>query len=194
MNQLDDGAARRKRHRRQRRLIAILGFLVFVTGMAWFFESQSTTTVIVLRYPEPEAEQLPTAGARNAALARTIATIDVVNGVDAIYAAPVEAAQKMAQPISLASEAPVYSMYDPSDVEPLARAVIEDFKGKIVLIITEPDQVAPTIRELHGSKKISEATASELDNLFIVSIPWFGKVKTLQLKYGSPTVDSFNMP
>jgi hypothetical protein len=27
---------------------------------------------------------------------------------------------------------------------------------------------------------------NEFDNLYIVSIPWFGKVKTLRLRYGAP--------
>ena len=30
----------------------------------------------------------------------------------------------------------------------------------------------------------------EYDNLYIVTIPWFGKVKTLRLKYGAPYVAS----
>ena len=27
---------------------------------------------------------------------------------------------------------------------------------------------------------------NEFDNLYIVSIPWYGKVKTLRLRYGAP--------
>ena len=62
------------------------------------------------------------------------------------------------------------------------------------LIFRDDDTLAPhdaipkLIQELHGSKKLPPIEPNEYDNLYIVSIPWFGKVKTLRLKFGRPYV------
>ena len=33
-----------------------------------------------------------------------------------------------------------------------------------------------------------EIARSEFDNIYIVSIPWFGKTKTIRFRYGEPYV------
>ena len=45
---------RRRRRRRQRRAAAVVSFMTLALGMAWFFESQATTTVLVVRHADPE--------------------------------------------------------------------------------------------------------------------------------------------
>jgi hypothetical protein len=55
-----------------------------------------------------------------------------------------------------------------------------------VLVVTHTEPLPVLIRELHGSKKVPPMAADEHDNIYIVSIPWYGKVKTLRLRYGAP--------
>ena len=43
---------RRRRRRRLRRQAAVLIFLMVAFGLAWFFESQATTTVVFVRYAD----------------------------------------------------------------------------------------------------------------------------------------------
>lgn len=64
--------------------------------------------------------------------------------------------------------------------------MLRDYKGKIVLVVTDREALPLLIRELQGSKKVPPIADSEHDNLYIVSIPWYGKVKTLRLRYGMP--------
>jgi hypothetical protein len=163
--------------------------------MAWFFESQATTTIIVVRY----ADQPVNAGfgplsrdgeQRSSELARVLGDVDVVAGVDAIFVAPVEKARKTALPLATLNNAPVYNIEDPADVESIVQRILTEFKGKIVLIVTEPEYISPVIIEMHGSKKLPVIEADEFDNLYIVSIPWFGKVKTLRLRFGTPYIPS----
>ena len=40
--------------------------------------------------------------------------------------------------------------------------------------------------ELGASKKVPMIADNEYDNIYIVSIPWFGKTKTIRLRYGEP--------
>jgi phosphohistidine phosphatase SixA len=182
----------RKRRRRRRRLIAIAGFVVIATGLAWFFESQATTTVILVRYADQQSRfvgpaSLSMAGERRSEeLARVLGDVDVVAGVDAVFVAPFDRARQTALPLATKNGAPVFNIDDPADAEGLVKRILTEFKGKIVLIVTEPEYISPTIIEMHGSKKLPAIETAEFDNIYIVTIPWFGKVKTLRLRYGIP--------
>ena len=194
MNEQQELLARRRKRRRQRRFVSIVGFLVLSIGLAWFFESQATTTVIVARYADrsvltPVDPGLSPKGQRRALeLARVLGNVDVVAGVDAIFVAPLRRTMETGTPLAKLNNAPIHTIENPEDVESLVLRILNEYKGKIVLVITEPDLIQPLIAEMQGSKKLSEIADNEHDNLFIVSIPWFGKVKTLQLRYGSPFV------
>jgi len=185
----------RRRRRRQRRAVAIAGFVLLAIGLAWFFESQATTTVIVTRYadlPLAAAAQ-PAAGTSLSArgerrareLARLLGDVDVVAGIDAIFVTDDRRSRDTGAPLAARSSAPVHTVQDPADVEGLVLRILREYKGKIVLIITDPELMQPVIAEMQGSKKLPELAADEYDNLYIVSIPWFGKVKTLRLHFGA---------
>ena len=192
MNQQQEMRASRRKRRRQRRLVSIVGFLLFATGMAWFFELQATTTVIVTRYAEKPSVTAADTGLnargqeRARELARVLTDVDVVAGVDAIFVLPLERSMETGMPLASLNNAPVHTIDDPEDVEALVLRILDEYKGKIVLVVTEPDIIQPLIAEMHGSKKLPDMAEKEHDNLYIVSIPWFGKVKTLRLRYGLP--------
>ena len=42
------------------------------------------------------------------------------------------------------------------------------------------------IANLGASKKVPPIAEGEYDNIYIISIPWFGKTKTIRLRYGEP--------
>ena len=184
---------RRRRRRRLRRQAAVLLFLMLAFALAWFFESQATTTVMFVRYAETGSDAgigsnpgLSAAGqARAEELARVIGRADVVTGVDAIFATQYRHTQETAEPLARALRLPVH-VVDVTDVKGLLERILGDWKGKIVLVVTHPEPLPLLIRELHGSKKVPPIAATEHDNLYVVSIPWYGKVKTLRLKYGEP--------
>jgi hypothetical protein len=61
--------------------------------------------------------------------------------------------------------------------------VVHAHKGDIVLIVSHSDAIAPLIDELHGSKRLPAFGSNDYGDLYIVTIPSFGKVKTLRLPY-----------
>ena len=181
----------RKRRRRRNRLTGVLLFVIASIGLAWFFESQATTTLIFVRHAEKaqtpvDNPGLTTAGTQRALeLQRVLADIDVVASLDAVYVSQFRRTLDTARPIARLAEIDPRP-FDTSNVEGAVSEIVERHKGKIVLIVGHSNTIAPMIAALGGSKKVPAIAENEYDNLYIVTIPWFGKVKTLRLRYGAP--------
>ena len=76
--------------------------------------------------------------------------------------------------------------YDPSDNEAILEKILKLHKGKIILVVAHSNTVPTLIADLGASKNVPPIGHSEYDNIYIVSIPWFGKTKTIRLRYGEP--------
>jgi broad specificity phosphatase PhoE len=171
-----------------------LGFVFVAIGLAWFFEQRATTTVIFVRHADTNAPVAQNADPplnergrrRSELLADFLEDVDVVAGVDAIYANETKRTQETAAPLANRLNLKV-EIEDPERVQTFMRDVLRKHKGDIILIVTEADAIAPLVEELHGSKNIPPMGPEEYDDVYIVSIPWFGKVKTLRVRYGQGT-------
>ena len=181
----------RRRRRRRRRILASALFLAFALTLAWIFESQATTTVVFVRYAELANNGSANPGLSDAGrtraeeLSRVAGDIDVVAGVDAIFATQYRSTQETAEPLAERMQLPV-QVVDSSNVDGLEQMILKEYKGKIVLVISDREAIPALIEAFHGSKRLPAMATSEHDNVYIVSIPWYGKVKTLRLKYGTP--------
>ena len=183
----------RRRKRRRRRIQVIIIYTAIAIGLAWFFESQATTTIIFVRHAEkavaPAGDPgLSAAGQRLAEeLARQLVDADVIRGVDAIYSTPLRRAKETAQMVADALDLPVYT-YDVDDVEPILESILKKHKGKIILVVAHSNTLPVLIANLGASKRVPPIAEEEYDNIYIISIPWFGKTKTIRLRYGEPFV------
>ncbi|NIL92944.1 MAG: hypothetical protein GTO71_00530 [Woeseiaceae bacterium] len=183
----------RKRRRRRRRTIVIVIYTAIAVGLAWFFESQATTTIIFVRHAErasvpADDPGLSEAGKQRVAeLTRQLKDADVVAGIDAIYSTPFRRTQETVQPIADALDLPI-NTYDPSDTEAVLERILKAHKGKIILVVAHSDTVPVLIANLGASKKVPPIHEDEYDNIYIISIPWFGKTKTIRLRFGEPFV------
>ena len=167
--------------------------MVLALGLAFFFESQATTTVIVVRHADIEPGLgadlgLSAQGAMRAEeLSRVLADVDVVQGLDAILVAPGRASRETAEPLARRQNLPVQEV-DTASPKALARRILKEFKGQIVLVVAEAEAIPVLIPRFQGSKKLLAMADAEYDNLYVVTIPWYGKVKTLRLRYGGRPV------
>ncbi len=183
----------RRHRRRRRRAQIIIIYTAIAVGLAWFFESQATTTVIFVRHAEKAAAPaddppLSMAGKQRASeLARQLVDADVVAGVDAIYSTSFRRTEETVQPVAVALNVPITS-YDASNTETIMDEIVREHKGKIVLVVGHSNTVPVLIGSIGASKKVPEIDEDEYDNIYIVSIPWFGKTKTIRLRYGAPYV------
>ncbi len=183
--------AERRKMRHRRRLQIVVLYTAIAIGLAWFFESQATTTMIFVRHAERALEPADNPGLnadgqrRVSELTRQLVDADVVAGIDAIYSTPFRRTLETAQPLATALGLDI-NQYDPADNEAVLAEILKRHKGKIILIVGHSDTVPTLIADLGASKKVPAIAHSEYDNIYIVSIPWFGKTKTIRLRYGEP--------
>ena len=188
---ISDTERRKRRHRRRIQVIVIYTALAF--GLAWFLESQATTTVIFVRHaekmtmPEDDPGLSPAGERRVAELTRQLVDADVVAGIDAVYSTPFRRTEETARPMADALGLPLNS-YDAADTEAIMEHIVRQHKGKIILVVGHSNTLPALIGNMGASKKVPEIAENEYDNIYIVSIPWFGKTKTIRLRYGEPYI------
>ena len=182
----------RRKKRRRRRIQAILIYTAIAVGLAWFFESQATTTMIFVRHAEKALVPVdnpglsPAGELRAAELARQLVDADVVAGIDAIYSTPYRRTVETAQPVAdaLGLEVDFYSPDD--DDETVVDGMVAAHKGRIILVVGHSNTLPALIAALGASKNVPPIADDEYDNIYLISIPWFGKTKTIRLRYGEP--------
>ena len=186
-----DTERRKRRHRRRIQIFVV--YTAIAIGLAWFFESQATTTVIFVRHaekatlPEDNPGLSPAGERRVAELTRQLVDADVVAGIDAVYSTPFRRTEETVRPIAEALGLTVNS-YDPSNTEEIMERIVREHKGKIILVVGHSNTVPALIGNMGASKKVPDIAENEYDNIYIVSIPWFGKTKTIRLRYGEPYI------
>lgn len=183
----------RRRARRKRLTQIFVIYTAIAIGLAWFFESQATTTIIFVRHAEQTSHDeadpsLSEAGKRRVAeLTRQLEFADVVQGIDAIYSTDLKRSTETAQPLAERLNLPI-NIYDGSDTETVLEEILKAHKGKVILVVGHSNTVPELIANLGASKNVPPIERDEFDNIYIISIPWFGKTKTIRLRYGDPYV------
>jgi broad specificity phosphatase PhoE len=181
-----------RRRRRRLRLIPIIGYTFVALGVAYFFEQRPSTTVLFVRHADTDMSMPvddPPLNARGRQRAELLADfmqdIDVVGGVNAIYASDQRRTQETAAPLAKRLNLTV-RIADHHDFDGFMSRVQSDHDGEIVLVVSHSDTIAPLIDELHGSKRLKPFGPDDFNQVYIVTIPWYGKVKTLLVHYGEP--------
>ena len=185
-----------KRTRIKRRLITLVIYLALVLSLAWFIESQATTTIIFVRHAEklPDVSDpgLSAAGKiRAQELSRLMQEVDVDRGVDVVYASQYKRTEETVLPLAMTLGLEI-QRYDAADTVSVLSEILHKHKGKISLVAAHSNTIKPLIEELGGSKHLPDIDEAEYDNIYVVVIPWFGKVKTLRHSYGAPFVPEAN--
>ena len=119
-----------------------------------------------------------------ALLAANLPDIDVVAGVDHIFVGHTKRTAQTAAPLAARLNVPVEAR-DQTTVGSYMRYVKRHHSGEIVLVIADGDVIPAMIAELHGSKRLPPFDPSDYDELYIVTSPWYGNVKTLRLHYNA---------
>jgi 2,3-bisphosphoglycerate-dependent phosphoglycerate mutase len=184
----------RRKRQRKRALVYILIFILFVTGFTWFLKQRSTTTIFIARHAEVQAgvdnPGLSLAGRiRVNELLRVLGDVDVTDSFDAVFATRWRRTQETADPIALSIDQPL-QIVDLNNLSKISEMLQTEYKGQVVLLVVDASDIQPLVKELEGSKVLRPIAEDEYDSIYLLSVPWFGKVKTLQFHYGRPYIGS----
>jgi hypothetical protein len=187
----------RPRRKSRIRILPIVGYILVVLAVAWFFQQQRPTTIIFVRHadvdtsaPLNEDTPLNARGRQRAELlADFLADVNVGSSVDAIYATVAKRTQETAQPLATRLGQKL-NIDDPYNVERLVRRIFRDRKGKITLIVADADAIPPLIAELHGTHPLPDFGAGDYSEIYVVTAPYYGKVKTLRFHFDEPPEDA----
>ena len=164
-------------------VIAVLSIII----VGYIYWVKQTTVVLVIRHAEKAsapANDQPLS-ATGQARAQTLVHVAGEAGVGAIYATQFLRTQQTVQP--LASHLGIsITQVDAGDIDGLINQLWRDHTGQVVLIAGHNNTV-PMIIEKLGGGRIAPIAEDKFDNLFMVAIPWIGRVKTVHLKYGNPS-------
>ena len=108
-------------------------------------------------------------------------------GVDAVFSTPFRRTEQTAKPDADALGLQINS-YDAADTELFIEQLVKEYKGKIILVVGHSNTGPAMIGNRGASKNVPPIAENEYDNIYLVSIPWFGKTKTIRLRYGEPYV------
>jgi 2,3-bisphosphoglycerate-dependent phosphoglycerate mutase len=179
-----------RRRRRRLRLIPIIGYAIAVLGLAYFFEQRPSTTFLFVRHTDTDATvaddpPLSELGRQRAkVLADFLQDVDVVAGVNAIFVGhnkrTEQTAAVLAGRLNVAVEA-----RDQENIASYIRYMQRHHGGEIVLVVADGEAIPAMIDELHGSKRLPPFDPKDFDEIYVVTSPWYGKVKTLRLHYGA---------
>lgn len=171
----------------KKRFLQLFAYLLIIFSLSWFFESQATTTYLLIRH----ADLGITSGGSNPplsmngyqqslSLADRLRDIDVVAGLNQIYTdqslRSIETATPLAQALNIDIQTD-----NLSEVEPFISKTLRAHKGEIIMIVGDAEVIPPLVEELHGSKNLPRNDELNFNQLYIVTVPWFGKVKTLRI-------------
>jgi len=164
----------------------LLFFLVVAAAFV-AYRSATTTTVVLVRHAEKELvtiadPPLAAAGERRAErLAQMFGDVKGSGRLDAIYVTDTKRTQQTAAP--LAARLGLKSTVLPAaDVEAVAKKVLRDHRGGRALVVGHSNTIPAIVRKLSGMS-VADIPDDEYDNLYVVTVPSFGRSSVLRLKY-----------
>jgi len=69
-----------------------------------------------------------------------------------------------------------------ADVEAVAKKVLRDHRGGRALVVGHSNTIPAIVRKLSGMS-VADIPDDEYDNLYVVTVPSFGRSSVLRLKY-----------
>lgn len=167
----------------------VMWLLFFVLLAAAFvsYRSATTTTIVLVRHAEKvmgtiEDPPLAPEGVRRAErLAQMFGEVKAGNGLDAIYVSDTKRSQQTVAP--LASRLGMKTIvYPAADVDGTSRKLLRDHRGGRALIVGHSNTVPALVQKLSG-QTVPEIPEDEYDDVYVVTVPSFGRSSVLRLKY-----------
>jgi broad specificity phosphatase PhoE len=162
-------------------------FFLVVAAAVMAYRAATTTTVVVVRHAEKEVATiddppLAEAGVRRAErLAQMFGRVKGAGGIEAIYVTDTKRAQQTAA--ALASRLGIMpTVLRGSDIDGAVKHALRDHRGGRTLIVGHSNTVPQIVRRLSG-QSVPDIADEEYDDVYVVTVPSFGRSSVLRLKY-----------
>ena len=172
------------------RAASLLALPFVVLAAAPAQPAAGTTTIIIVRHGEKEAEPADDPALSAAGEARAMALADAVrgSGISAIYSTRYKRTQGTARPTSEQLKVPITTF----DAAPGARdygqvyagEILAKQRGKTVLVVGHSNTVPSILRGL-GIADAPSISDPEYDNFFVVTVPETGPARVIRARYGA---------
>ncbi|HEU4627396.1 MAG TPA: phosphoglycerate mutase family protein [Steroidobacteraceae bacterium] len=163
-------------------------FLLLLGAAFVAYRAATTTTVVLLRHAEKELvtiddPPLSAAGEQRAErLAQMFGDVRGAGRIDGLYVTDTRRAQQTAMPLALRLGEKPTVLPAQEDLGRLTSRVLSEHRGGRALIVGHSNTVPELVRLLSG-QTVPAIGDDEYDNIYIVTVPTFGKANVLRLKY-----------
>lgn len=163
-------------------------FLLLLAAAFVAYRAATTTTVVLVRHAEKELvtiddPPLSAAGERRAErLAQMFGDIRGVGAIDGIYVTATRRSQQTAMPLANRLGKKPTVLPAPVDLDAVASHVLSEHRGGRVMIVGHSNTLPQLVQKLSG-QTVPAIGEDEYDNIYVVTVPTFGKASVLRLKY-----------
>lgn len=165
-----------------------LAAIVFLAAAFAYWNSATTTTVVLIRHAEkqvgaiPDAPLSPPGEVRAARLAQMFGDAAALGRVQNIYVTDTRRTQQtaagVAQRLGLKPE-----IVGKEDARAFARRLLRENHGGRALVVGHSNTVPEIVAALSHRSDVPPMGEEEFDTLYVVSVPTIGRASVLQLKY-----------
>jgi broad specificity phosphatase PhoE len=165
-----------------------LVFFLLIAAAFVAYSAATTTTVVLVRHAEKELvtiddPPLSAAGERRAErLAQMFGDVRGPGRLDGIYVTATRRAQQTAMPLAMRLGVQPTVLSAPTDPDSVASHALSEHRGGRVLIVGHSNTLPALVQELSG-QTVPAIRDDEYDNIYVVTVPTFGKANVLRMKY-----------
>ncbi|MCS6946113.1 MAG: histidine phosphatase family protein [Steroidobacteraceae bacterium] len=168
--------------------LLLVAAALFAALLFTLWRGQMTTSIIVVRHAEKQLGTIadpplaPEGQRRAHALADLFATGRSVGAIQAIYVSNTRRARETAAPLALRLGLTPRDR-DPRGVRALAREILREHAGQVVLVVGHSNTVPPLISELTEGRFQISMSEDDYGQLYIVSRPSVGPAGLVQMRF-----------
>lgn len=164
--------------------VGVIAAVFLILGYLSYF--RPVTTVILVRHAEkvvdPSNPDVPLSK-EGEARAQELARMLTDSGISAVYASQYVRTQMTVKPTADRLSIPITKV-EAANVREVARQIKSKHTGGVVFLAGHNNTV-PAIISALGGGTFPIIPENEYDNIFVVTIPGFGKTRVMRLKFGS---------
>jgi broad specificity phosphatase PhoE len=168
-------------------LAAFLGLIVLACA-TWVWATADSTTVVIVRHAEKQADAgadpplTPAGDARAGLLVRMFGDPTGADHIDAIYVSHTIRSRMTAAP--LAARLGLTPIVAPGDAPAaLARRVLREHAGGRILIVAHSDTMNEIVDALGARNPLPPIADQDYGTMYIVSVPRIGRTNVLHVTY-----------